>query len=70
MADKENDDVDFQPPKKRAKHAKAKMPGLSERFKNPTSDEAMKTITKGYVPPNTQKNTSWAMTFFNEFGAG
>ena len=49
------------------KLAKAKKPGLSERFKNPTSDEAMKTITKGYVPPNTQKNTSWAMTVFNEW---
>ena len=66
MADKENDDVDFQPPK-RVKHAKAKKPGLTERFQNPTSDEAMKTITKGYVPPNTQKNTSWAMTVFNEW---
>ena len=31
------------------------------------SDEDMSTICKGYVPPNTAKNTKWSVTVFNEW---
>jgi len=51
MGDKENNDLQ---PLKKAKVAKQL---LSERFQKPKSDEEMKRILKGYVPPNTQKNT-------------
>lgn len=34
------------------------------RFKPPTSDVEMETISKGFVPPNTRKNTSWALNVF------
>ena len=29
--------------------------------------EEMETIRKGYVPPNTEKNTKWALKCFNEW---
>ena len=31
------------------------------------SDEDMSTICKGYVPPNTMKNTKWSVGVFNEW---
>jgi len=65
MDNKENDD--FQPAKKKAKVAKQKKQVLSERFQKSKSDEEMKRISKGYVPPNTQKNTAWAMAVFREW---
>ena len=39
------------------------------RFKAPTSDEAMATFCKGYVPLNMQKNTAWAVKVFSEWRA-
>lgn len=50
-------DPDFQSPKK--KRRKLDLPAES-RFANAVSDDKMAVILKGYVPPNTQKNTDWA----------
>ena len=33
-----------------------------DRFSEVTSDETLAKISKGYVPPNTEKNTGWAMS--------
>jgi len=41
---------------------------LLERFQKPKIDEEMKRISKGYVLPNMQKNTAWAMAVFREWG--
>ena len=64
MADKENDD--FQPLKK-AKIAKGKKEVLPERFQKPKSDKERR-ISKGYVLPNTQKNTAGLWQFFGSGG--
>ena len=56
---------DFQPVKEKAK--KAVVP--AERFKTPTSDEDMTRLCKAYVPPNTKKNTDWALRLFSEWRA-
>ena len=39
------------------------------RFSKPTSPTTAQTICKGYVPPNTQKATGWAVCVFNEWRA-
>ena len=62
MADLENFDPDFQPPKKRAKVA-------TSRFKSPRSDEEMASLTKGVVPANTQRQNVWSMRVFREWKA-
>ena len=56
---------DFQPVKKKSK--KSVLP--PERFKAPTSNEDMAKICKGFVPPNTQKNTTWASCVFSKWRA-
>ena len=33
-----------------------------DHFSEVTSDETLAKISKGYVPPNTEKNTGWAMS--------
>lgn len=63
---KRNDD--FQPLKKETKVAKQKQQVLFERFQKPKIDKEMKRISKGYVLPNMQKNTAWAMAVFQEWG--
>ena len=52
--------ADFEPPKKKTNY---------KRFKQPTDDKEMLEISKGYIPPNTQKNTSWAINVFDEWRA-
>ena len=31
------------------------------RFKAPLADDEMANVSKGFVPPNTRKNTTWAV---------
>ena len=38
-----------------------------KRFKPPTDKEEIDVITKGYIPENTRKSTSWALKVFNEW---
>ena len=52
------DHKDFQPPTKKARTSTR---ASGTRFKAPTADERMATLGKGYVPQNTQKNTTWAV---------
>ena len=37
------------------------------RFAEAKSAEEIADLTKGYVPPNTSKNTSWAVKVFNDW---
>ena len=64
--EKENinpDSVDF----KSLKKSKRKSPKKSKRFKPPTSESEMMEITKGFVPENTKKSTTWATRVFKEW---
>ena len=38
-----------------------------KRFGSPLKDNDMKAVMKGHVPPNTQKNTLWALNRFREW---
>ena len=38
-----------------------------KRFKPPTDKEENDVITKGYIPENTRKSTSWALKVFNKW---
>jgi len=38
-----------------------------KRFGNPLKDGEMKTVVKGHVPVNMQKNTLWALNCFREW---
>ena len=60
MDDKENRDPEFQPPKKRLKLSK-------HCFADPKKSSEIANLTKGYIPPNTVKNTSWALKVFLEW---
>ena len=53
--------------KKKERPKKALLP--AECFKAPTNDKDMTRICKGFVPPNTQKNTAWALRLFAEWRA-
>ncbi len=57
-------DSDFESPKK--KRRKGELPA-KKRFASAVSDVDMAVMSKGYVPPNTQKNTDWAMNCFREW---
>lgn len=59
--EKENCDPDFQPPKKKAKV------GINKHFAEAKGADEVAEITKGYVPLNTAKNTTWAMRVFKEW---
>ena len=48
-----SDSEDFQP--------------LRKRFKSPVKKEELEDFSKGYVPANTKKNTSWAVNIFEEW---
>ena len=61
---KENWDPDFQPPRKKAKRTKV---AIDKRFDEAKGADEVAGITKGYVPPNTAKNTTWAMRVFEEW---
>ena len=57
MVSRENDDsqeftVFKQPPKKQT------------RFKHPSKEEEILALSKGFVPANTRKNTTWAYKVF------
>ena len=56
-------DRDFQSPKKRRK---VDLP-VEKRFASAVSDGDMAVMSKGYVPPNTKKNTDWALSCFREW---
>ena len=62
-SEKENDD--FQPPKKRQK-VPASLKG-KKRFTEMVSSEQLETISKGFVPQNTEKNTKWAFSTFRQW---
>ena len=38
-----------------------------DRFSEVTTDEALAELSKGYVPPNTEKSTGWAMRVFEQW---
>ena len=57
-------DPDFQLPKKKQRKLDSQ---AESRFASAVSDEKMAVISKGYVPPNTQKNTDWAVRCFGEW---
>ena len=38
-----------------------------DHFSEVTTDEALAELSKGYVPPNTEKNTGWAMRVFEQW---
>ena len=58
-------DSDFLSPKKKKKKCDASAP-TSSRFSK-VSDGDMAMLTKSFVPPNTQKNTEWALACFREW---
>ena len=62
-SEKENDD--FQPPKKRQK-VPASLKG-KQRFTEMVSSEQLETISKGFVPKNTEKNMKWAVSTFKQW---
>ena len=62
--EKENWDPDFQPPKKKARHTKVT---IDKRFAKAKTVDEVADITKGFVSPNTAKNTTWAMQVFEEW---
>ena len=45
----------------------AKKAAVDERFSHITSEEEMETISKGFAPANTEKNTAWATKVFREW---
>ena len=58
-----------EPPKKLClslKKGKQKATSV-ERFNNVTDDAELAEISKGYVPPNTEKNTGWAMRVYRQW---
>ena len=62
----ENEDLDFQIT--RSKKLKKKTAVATKKhFGSPLKDNDMKTVMKGHVPPNTQKNTLWALNCFREW---
>ena len=63
-SEKENND-DFQLPKKRLKLS-ASSKG-KERFTEMVLSEELETISKGFVPKNTEKNTKWAISTFKQW---
>ena len=71
VANKENDpDVDdFTPPPNRPKLTKRMKVFPDQRFLAQKSDEEMKKMVHGNVPPNTAKNKSWAMKVFGDWRA-
>ena len=62
-SEKENDD--FQPPKKHLK-LPASVKG-NQRFTEMVSSEELESISKGFVPKNTEKNTKWAISTFKQW---
>ena len=60
--DKENDD--FQPPKKRLSLPVHKS---KQRFAEVTSSEELDRVSKSFVPKNTEKNTKWALSTFQQW---
>ena len=62
-SEKENDD--FQPPKKRQK-VPASLKG-KQRFTEMVSSEQLETISKGFVPQNTEKNMKCAVSTFKQW---
>lgn len=42
---------------------------VKKRFKQPQPKETMATLSKGFVPNNTAKNTTWACKVFSDWVA-
>ena len=63
MDDKENDRSDFQPPRSKRK----KVASPTARFNEPTTDQEIAVLSKGFVPKNTQRNNTWALKLFQEW---
>ena len=62
--EEENWDPDFQPPRKKPKRTKV---AIDKRFAEAKRADEVAEVTKGYIPPNTAKNTTWAMRVFEEW---
>ena len=62
-ADDASDD-DFEPP-----HQKRGKKATKSRFRAPATNKEMEVLSKGYVPANTRKNTTWARRVFTEWRA-
>ena len=62
----ENEDPDFQIPRSK-KPKKDTAVATKKRFGSPLKDNDMRTVMKAHVPPNTQKNTLWALNCFREW---
>ena len=57
-------DNDFEPP-----HPKRGKKATKSRFRAPATNKEMEVLSKGYVPANTRKNTTWAWRVFTEWRA-
>ena len=62
-ADDASDDDFEQPHQKRGKKA------TKSRFREPATNKEIEVLSKGYVPANTRKNTTWARRVFTEWRA-
>ena len=62
----ENEDPDFQIPRSK-KPKKNTAVATKKHFGSPLKDNEMKTVMKGLVPLNTQKNTLWPLNCFREW---
>ena len=68
MAEEEKSEESVTPkPAKRRKClslSRKKMLSPTSRFSTMVGDDEVSSMSKGYVPPNTQKNTDWAVKNF------
>jgi len=55
----ENEDPDFQAPRSKRPKKNTNV-DTKTRFGSPLKDGEMKTVVKGHVPVNIQRNTLWA----------
>ncbi len=60
VREKENNAADFQPPKKNLKKLPA--PKGKQRVCEMVLSEELESISKGFVPKNTEKNMKWALS--------
>ena len=57
-----------QPPNKGHVSLKGKEKARSkDPFSEVTTNEVLAELSKGYIPPNTEKNTGWAMRVFEQW---
>jgi len=62
----ENEDPDFQAPRSKRPKKNTSV-DTKTRFGSPLKDGEMKTVVKGHVPVNIQRNTLWALNCFHKW---